>query len=78
MQNKYDDGKSSFLGPKVTQYDGHMIMTNVNKPTKRKFINIDTSFRDEYSNITMNPVASCEVTLPDRITDVKAMVVRNI
>ncbi len=78
MQNKYDDGKSNFLGPKVTQYDGHMIMTNVNKPTKRKFINIDTSFRDEYSNLTVNPVASCEVTLPDRITDVKAMVVRNI
>ena len=78
MQNKYDDGKSNFLGPKVTQYDGHMIMTNVNKPTKRKYINIDTSFRDDYSNLTMNPVASCEVTLPDRITDVKAMVVRNI
>jgi hypothetical protein len=78
MQNKYDDGKSNFLGPKVTQYDGHMIMTNVNKPTKRKYINIDTSFRDEYSNQTVNPVASCEVTLPDRITDVKAMVVRNI
>ena len=78
MQNKYDDGKSNFLGPKVTQYDGHMIMTNVNKPTKRKYINIDTSFRDEYSNLTMNPVASCEVTLPDRITDVKAMVVRNM
>ena len=78
MQNKYDDGKSNFLGPKVTQYDGHMIMTNVVKPTKRKFINIDTSFRDEYSNLTTNPVASCEITLPDRITDVKAMVVRNI
>ena len=78
MQNKYDDGKSNFLGPKVTQYDGHMIMTNVNKPTKRKYINIDTSFRDEYSNLTVNPVASCEVTLPDRITDVKSMVVRNI
>ena len=73
MQNKYDDNKSNFLSPKVTQYDGHMVMTNVSKPTKRKFINIDTQYRDEFSSPTQ-----CEFTLPDRITDVKAMVVRNI
>jgi hypothetical protein len=73
MQNTYDDGKSNFLSPKVTQYDGHMVMTNVTKPTKRKFINIDTRYRDDYSSSTQ-----CEFTLPDRITDVKAMVVRNI
>jgi len=74
MQNKYDDGKSNFLGPKVTQYNGHMVMTDVVKPTKRKFININTTFRDEYSDYRSS---SCEVTIPDRITDVKAMVVRN-
>jgi len=34
MQNKYDDGKSNFLAPKVTQYDGHMVMTNVKPDTK--------------------------------------------
>ena len=73
MQSKYDDGKSNFLSPKVTQYDGHMVMTNVTKPSKRKFINIDTRYRDDYSSAT-----NCEFTLPDRITDVKAMVVRNI
>ena len=73
MQNTYDDGKSNFLSPKVTQYDGHMVMTNVTKPSKRKFINIDTRYRDDYSSSTQ-----CEFTLPDRITDVKAMVVRNI
>lgn len=73
MQNTYDDGKSNFLSPKVTQYDGHMVMTNVTKPTKRKFINIDTRYRDDYSSATQ-----CEFTLPDRITDVKAMTVRNI
>jgi hypothetical protein len=74
MQNKYDDGKSNFLAPKVTQYDGHMVMTNVTKPTKRKFINLDTRYRDDYSSSS----AQCEFTLPDRITDVKAMVVRDI
>jgi hypothetical protein len=50
-----------------------MVMTNVKKPTKRKYINIDTKYRDDYSSSTQ-----CEFTLPDRITDVKAMVVRNI
>ena len=73
MQSKYDDGKSNFLSPKVTQYDGHMVMTNVTKPTKQKFVNIDTRYRDDYSSATQ-----CEFTLPDRITDVKSMVVRNI
>ena len=78
MQSKYDDDKSNFLGPKVTQYDGHMIMTNVNKPTKRKYININTAFRDEYSDYSSTSVASCEISIQDKITDVKAMVVRNI
>lgn len=73
MQNNYDDGKMNFLSPKVTQYDGHMVMTNVTKPTKRKFINIDTRYRDDYSSPT-----NFDFTLPDRITDVKAMVVRSI
>lgn len=73
MQSKYDDNKSNFLSPKVTQYDGHMVMTNVTKPTKRKFINIDTQYRDDHSSSTQ-----FDFTLPDRITDVKAMVVRNI
>jgi hypothetical protein len=77
MQNKYDDGKSNFLGPKVTQHNGHMVMTDVVKPTKRKFININTTFRDEYSDHSAKGTAVCEVTIPDRITDVKAMVVRN-
>jgi hypothetical protein len=73
MQNKYDDGKSNFLSPKVTQYDGHMVMTNVTKPTKYKYINIDTRYCDNYSSSTQ-----CEITLPDRITDVKSITVRNI
>lgn len=73
MQSKYDDGKSNFLAPKMTQYDGHMVMTNVTKPTKHKYINIDTRYRDNYSSSSQ-----CEFTLPDRISDVKAMVVRNI
>lgn len=73
MQSKYDDGKSNFLAPKMTQYDGHMVMTNVTKPKKYKYVNIDTRFRDNYSSS-----AQCEFTLPDKITDVKSISVRNI
>jgi hypothetical protein len=73
MQSKYDDGKLNFLSPKMTQYDGHMVMTNVTKPTKHKFINMDTRYRDNYSSSTQ-----CEFTLPDKITDVKSLTLRNI
>lgn len=76
--SKYEDGKSLFMGPKMTQYDGHMVMSNVTKPTKRKYINIDTSFRDEHSDYNANSLATCTITLPDRINDVKALVVRNM
>lgn len=76
--SKYDDGKSLFIGPNMTQYDGHMIMSNVTKPTKRKYINIDTSFRDEYSDYNSTSLATCTITLPDRINDVKTLVVRNM
>ena len=75
--SKYDDGKSLFLSPKVTQYDGHMVMSNVSKPTKIKYVSIDTSFRDELSAYDSNAVAACTVTLPERITEVKSIKVRN-
>lgn len=72
MQSKYDDGKSNFLSPKVTQYDGHMVMTNVVKSTKVKYINIDTRYREDYS-----PSTQFDITLPDKITNVKSITVRN-
>lgn len=74
----YDDGKSLFLAPKVSQYDGHMVMTNVSRPIKKKYINIDTSYRDNYSSNELNPVASCVITLPERITEVRKIRVHNI
>ena len=40
--------EKDFLSPKVTQHSGHMIMTNVNKPSKIKYFNIDTRFQEEY------------------------------
>lgn len=76
--SKYDDNKSLFLAPKMTQYDGHMVMTNVLKPTKIKYVNVDTSFRDEFSEYDSKSVANCNVTLPERITEVKSIQVRNL
>lgn len=75
--SKYFDGKSLFLEPQVNQYGSHMVMTNVTKPSKRKYINIDTKFRDDYQLYEPNSVANFNVTLPERITEVKNMIVCN-
>jgi hypothetical protein len=64
-----------FLAPKTTQYGSHMVMTNVTKPTKKKYINIDTKFRDEYNYLQ---VTDYNITLPERITDVKNMTVTSM
>jgi len=59
-----------FLEPKTTQYGSHMVMSNVIKQSKTKYINIDTRFRDEYNYIS---TANYNITLPERITDVNTM-----
>jgi hypothetical protein len=64
-----------FLAPKTTQYGSHMVMTNVSKPTKKKYINIDTKFRDEYNYLQ---VTDYNITLPERITDVKNMTITSM
>lgn len=64
-----------FLEPKTTQYGSHMVMTDVKKQTKTKHINIDTKFRDEY-NYTQ--ASNYNITLPERITDVKSIEIMNI
>ena len=71
----YNDNKELFLEPKTTQYGGHMVMTNVKKETKTKYINIDTRFRDDYNY--SDPV-NYNLTLPERITDVKSIKVKNV
>lgn len=64
-----------FLEPTVKQYGSHMVMTNVHKTNKTKYINIDTRFRDEYQN---NEIVNYNVTLPERINDIKQMSVKAI
>lgn len=43
--SKYFDNKDMFMEPKVNQYSGHMVMTGVTKPTKTRYLTIDTRFR---------------------------------
>ncbi len=62
------------MGPKTTQYGSHMVMTNVVKETRKKYINIDSRFHDEYMN---GDAASYTITLPERINDVKSLCVCN-
>ena len=82
--SEYFDNKNTFMAPNVSQHGAHMVMTNVMKPTKIKYLNLDTKFCDEYVNNRTNPtnpnynLASYTFTLPERITDVKSMKVENI
>jgi hypothetical protein len=74
--SQYFDNKDLFLQPKVTQYGNHMVMTNVVKPCKTKYYNIDSRFRDDYDEYSKNPT-TYNITLPERITDVKSIMVCN-
>ena len=72
--SQYFDNKDTFLEPKVTQYGRNMVMSNVQRVTKHKFVNIDTKFRDEYS---YNTTANYTVSMPERITNVHSIMVCN-
>lgn len=73
--SQYFDNKDLFLSPKTTQYGSHMVMTNVHKETKKKYVNIDTRFRDDYS---YSQLANYTITLPERITDAKSIYITNV
>jgi hypothetical protein len=77
--------KPNFLEASLQQQDGHMVMTNVYKPIKYKYVNIDTRFCDvtsEYiTNITNLSSTSWNddymISLPERITGIKSMKIKS-
>ena len=71
------DNKDLFLEPKVTQYGNHMVMTNVVKPVKHKYYNIDTRFRDDYDEYSNTSPTFYTITLPQRVNDVKTIMACN-
>jgi hypothetical protein len=79
----YFDNKQLFSTPQVSQYGNHMVMTNVIKETKKKYINIDTQFSDDYATNKIDPsnntynLSNYTFILPEKITNVKSMMVLN-
>jgi hypothetical protein len=71
MSRYFDNAsKNLFMDPKVTQYGSHMVMTDVVPPTNTKYLNIDTRYRDDYDP---TKVADYNISLPERINDVKSI-----
>ena len=58
------------MEPKTKQFGSHMIMSNVYKAPKTKYVNIDTRFRDEFN---YSQLVNYNITIPERICDVKSM-----
>ena len=73
--SQYFDNKDLFMGPIVNQYGSHMLMTDVKKETKTKYINIDTKFREEYNE---NFLIDYNINLPERINDVHSISVTHL
>ena len=71
--SEYFDNKELLLGPKMSQYGSHMLITDVKKETKTKHVNIDTRFRDDYNDGNKNVIS-----LPERINDVHSICVTNV
>jgi hypothetical protein len=70
--SEYFDNKQLFSSPKVSQYGNHMVMTNVVKNTRVKYINIDTKYCDEYikpyPGIVDTQTTSCQCPKKDAET----------
>uniref|UniRef100_A0A6C0I515 Uncharacterized protein n=1 Tax=viral metagenome TaxID=1070528 RepID=A0A6C0I515_9ZZZZ len=73
--SQYFDEKELFREPKTQQFGSHMVMTNVQKQGKTKWINIDTKYRDDYQ---ASQTCNFNITLPERINEVKTMSVQTI
>lgn len=73
--SSYFDNKPSFVEPQVTQYGSHMVMTQVMKELKTKYISLDTKFADPYYDLS---VAQCSFGLPERITGVQSISVASV
>jgi hypothetical protein len=80
MSNLDSTNLYGFLEPTVKQYGSNMIMTNVVKPTKKKIINIDSRFTDDYiyPRTGFNQISNYTFTLPEKVNEVKSIAVSSI
>jgi hypothetical protein len=61
--------------PEIRQEGAHMIMQNIKKESKIKYVNVDSRFQNEYNQ---NKLANFTYELPQKITDVKSIAVRTV
>ena len=73
--SKYFDDKELFVGPKVEQYGSHVVVTDVQRDTRTKYLNVDTLFRDDYNSSTL---IDYNITFPDTLTNVKSICVTDM
>ena len=78
--SNFDSNIYGFLEPTVKQYGSNMVMTNVVKPTKKKIVNIDTRFSDDYiyPKTGFNNINTYTFTLPEKINEVKSIHVSSV
>ena len=69
------DHNRLFNEPTMEQHGSHMIIKNVQKPEKTKYVTIDTRFRDQYDTSLL---ANYNITLPERVNSVKSMKVLSL
>jgi hypothetical protein len=63
------------MEPQMKEQGGHMVMTNVHREIKKKYLNIDTRFQEEYH---LDDFAEFKFQLPQTINNVQSMKVVNI
>lgn len=73
--SQYFDEKELFREPRTQQFGSHMVMSNVQKQSKLKIVNIDTKYRDDYQ---YNQTCNFNITLPERINEVRNISVRAV
>ena len=87
--SSFDNKYNLFLEPNTKQYGSHMVMNNVHKQNKRKYVNLDTKFRDEYNESqttngnadllsNQSSISNYSISLPERINDVKTIMITNV
>ena len=80
----YNEKYNLFLQPETNQYGNHMVMSNVQKQNKHKYVNIDTKFSDEYEHTqttnenadhisNQSELSTFTISLPHAIREVKTM-----
>ena len=71
MSKYFDTKNQTFMAPNVVEHGSHMIMTNVHRETKTKYVNIDTVFQQDNRETDCKSSVQCK--LPQPITNVKSM-----